>query len=241
MASKPSAKLAPKAEPPVEIESIEQLKLLLASGASLKNSVLQGLDLCEFSEQLCKVDLHGAVFLGCEMHSRVLKKAQKAGALIFPPIHGLPYNAYRGQLYTAEELYRDFDWHKPESYQLTPDARIFKHFEERGAGVGHSILDSLAQRLHDHAISDALDDLLLQSPRKVVAIMGGHEMKRGAADYAQVARLSRDLTRLGFFMISGGGPVRARVFSTLSDTSFSLIQGCHGIHSSRCLLCHSHR
>ena len=59
-----------------------------------------------------------------------------------------------------------------------------------GNGGEHapSILDTLAQRLHDHAISDALEDLLQRgkAPRKIVAIMGGHSMARGAEDYRQV-------------------------------------------------------
>jgi predicted Rossmann-fold nucleotide-binding protein len=43
-------------------------------------------------------------------------------------------------------------------------------------------------------------------PRKVVAIMGGHSMLRGQPDYRTVAALARELTRRGFFMVSGGGP-----------------------------------
>ncbi|HEY0094459.1 MAG TPA: hypothetical protein VGB96_09055, partial [Archangium sp.] len=43
-------------------------------------------------------------------------------------------------------------------------------------------------------------------PRKVVAIMGGHSMLRGQPDYRAVAELARELARLGFFLVSGGGP-----------------------------------
>ncbi len=43
-------------------------------------------------------------------------------------------------------------------------------------------------------------------PRKVVAIMGGHAMLRGQPDYRAVVELARELARLGFFLVSGGGP-----------------------------------
>ena len=40
----------------------------------------------------------------------------------------------------------------------------------------------------------------------VVAVMGGHGLERYDPEFARVARISRTLTRLGFLMVSGGGP-----------------------------------
>jgi predicted Rossmann-fold nucleotide-binding protein len=40
----------------------------------------------------------------------------------------------------------------------------------------------------------------------VVAIMGGHSMLRGQPEYRAVVELARELARLGFFLVSGGGP-----------------------------------
>ena len=168
---------------------MEQFLKHVEAGLPLSNVVFQGLDLTAQSEQLCKADLTGSVFLGCQLHSRVLKRAHSQGAVIFPTFPGLIYNPYRGALYTAEELYAGFDRHRPETYQDTLDARIFKHWNERGGESANSIMDTLAQRLHDHAITDALDDMLERGqavPRKIVAIMGGHNMARGAPDYRQV-------------------------------------------------------
>jgi predicted Rossmann-fold nucleotide-binding protein len=130
--------------------------------------------------------------------------------MVFPPFSGLPYSPYRGSLYTPEELYAGFDPARPESYADTPDARIYAHWHSRGGAHPPVLLDTLAQRLHDHAITDAMEEVLaLQSqgrPRKVVAIMGGHSMLRGQPDYRAVAELARELARLGFFLVSGGGP-----------------------------------
>ena len=62
----------------------------------------------------------------------------------------------------------------------------------------------LARRLHDHAISDALQEFL--EGKKVVAIMGGHSMSRDDPFYLEVARLSRLLLQAGYLPTSGGGP-----------------------------------
>lgn len=195
-------------QPPLEIESLTQLERHIKDKLPFTNVAFQGLNLSNYSDPLATADLTGSAFLGCELPLEVLKNAHNRGALIFPAFSGLIYNPYRGSLYTAEELYEGFDRTKPETYANTPDARIYAHWKARGAEAAPSILDTLAQRLHDHAISDALEDLLQRAPsaRKIVAIMGGHAMARGAADYRQVAMISRELTVRGFFMVSGGGP-----------------------------------
>jgi len=66
--------------------------------------------------------------------------------------------------------------------------------------------------LHDHAIDDALGDLLegrsdgSGERKKVVAVMGGHGTPRTDPYFAKVARITRDLTLRGYFVASGGGP-----------------------------------
>ncbi|MCP3102350.1 hypothetical protein LZ198_26105 [Myxococcus sp. K15C18031901] len=192
----------------LELESIDAFERHLREGASLSNVVIQGLDLRRYTRELSAVALAGTVFLGCELEQEALQAALAHGALVFPPISGLPYHPYRGALYTPEELYAGFDPARPESYADTPDARVYQHWAAHGRGTPPTLLEALAQRLHDHAITDAVDDLLAASGplRKVVAIMGGHSMKRGASDYREVALLSRELTHAGFFLVSGGGP-----------------------------------
>ncbi|MFL5357647.1 LOG family protein [Archangium sp.] len=194
----------------VEIESLTAFEQHLSSGRSLANVILQGLDLTGQTRTLRSADLTGTVFLGCVLEKEALQAVLAQGALVFPPFSGLPYSSYRGSLYTPEELYAGFDPAHPESYADTPDARIYAHWHSRGGAHPPVLLDTLAQRLHDHAITDAMEEVLaLQSqgrPRKVVAIMGGHSMLRGQPDYRSVAELARELARLGFFLVSGGGP-----------------------------------
>jgi predicted Rossmann-fold nucleotide-binding protein len=190
----------------VEIESLEAFERHLASGGSLANVILQGLELRGHGRALREAELAGTVFLGCHLEKDTLQAVIAQGAMVFPPFSGLPYSPYRGHLYTPEELYEGFEPAEPASYARTPDARIYAHWEARGRANPPSILETLAQRLHDHAITDALEELLAHRPRKVVAIMGGHSMPRGAEDYRGVALLARELARRGFFLVSGGGP-----------------------------------
>ncbi|AKF81113.1 hypothetical protein MFUL124B02_18130 [Myxococcus fulvus 124B02] len=192
----------------IELETPEAFERHLREGHSLANVVIQGLDLRCYTRELSTLPLAGTVFLGCELEKDALQAALAHGALVFPPISGVPYQPYRGTLYTPEELYAGFDPTRPETYEDTLDARIYRHWESHGRGTPPTLLETLAQRLHDHAVTNAMEGLLLREgpARKVVAIMGGHSMKRGMPDYREVATLSRELTRAGFFLVSGGGP-----------------------------------
>lgn len=193
---------------PIEIEDVDALDRHLArTDGDLAGTVLQGLDLRARSRSLLDASLTGATFMGCRLESEALAHAHSQGALIFPPLDGLPFDAFRNRLYTAADLYEGFDPADPSSYAQTLDARVYQHFLATGKAAPPSILETLARRLHDHAISDALEEALVADPpRKVVAIMGGHSMARGSQPYAKVARIARALTRAGFFMVSGGGP-----------------------------------
>ena len=192
----------------IEIETIEAFERHLSAGVGFANVIIQGLDLRRYTQELASAKLVGAVFLGCELEKDALKATVEHGAMVFPPISGVPYQPYRGALYTPEELYAGFDPTRPDTYADTLDARIYAHWNSRGGAHTPSILETLAQRLHDHAISDALEEALLVQgkPRRVVAIMGGHSMLRGQEAYRSVAELARSLARLGFFLVSGGGP-----------------------------------
>jgi predicted Rossmann-fold nucleotide-binding protein len=62
----------------------------------------------------------------------------------------------------------------------------------------------MLRAVHDDAVSDALDELLVDT--RVVGVMGGHAMARGTQAYGDAARLGRELARAGLTVATGGGP-----------------------------------
>ena len=187
----------------IEIDSLNQLREHLARGDSLRDVVIQGLDLTALAHELDDRDLTGTVFLGSELAPSTYARACSNGAVIFRPPIDVPFSPFRGALYTPDELFAGFDPAHPETFADTLDERVYRHFTA-GAGATRSILDSLSCRLHDHGITDALQEKI--SGRRVVAIMGGHGMRRDEDGYRDVALISRGLTEAGFLMTSGGGP-----------------------------------
>ena len=193
-----------------EIETIAALRAHLAEHGNLRNIVVQGVDLGEHSELVIGADVSGAVFLGGNLAGAARVHVQDGGGLLFPRLPDLPYRTYRARLYDADELMDGYQRGRPESHAACLDQRIYLHYDALRKQDGPiPILATLAQRLHDHAIDDALTDLLTgDRPRRVVAVMGGHAMKRTDAGYRKVARIAQLITQRdpAYLMATGGGP-----------------------------------
>ncbi len=126
-------------------------------------------------------------------------KVRAGGALVFPPVPGLPFSPYRGTLYTPDELFTGL---LDAGYDATPDARAYRWYQETKA-VGDMVAGIL-RSIHDDAVSGALDDHLAGA--RVVGTLDGHAMERGSAAYAGAARLGRRLSRVGLTVTTCGGP-----------------------------------
>lgn len=187
-----------------EIESIEELDRHLRAGGLLGECVFQGLDLRGHTEALLAGSLANARFLGCKLEPSALQHAHACGALLFPELLDLPYSMYRGFLYGVEELYDTYQVGVAGSYEGTFDSRVYRHFS--ASRKVKDIVEDLAQRIHDHAITNALNDLFTAGKYKVTSIMGGHALSRQDPMYRTVAWLGRELTRAGFCVATGGGP-----------------------------------
>ncbi|GLZ36267.1 hypothetical protein Lesp02_84540 [Lentzea sp. NBRC 105346] len=177
-----------------EITTLEHLR----TASDLRGAVLIGLDL---TGEDVRAPLDGALLLGCTLSETQQRRAGAAGALIFPVIPDLPYEVYRSTLYTPAELFAGFDPSRPSSYTDTPDARIYRHSRQQGHHPDP--LHALAERLHDHSITEALDDVLTGAP---VAVMGGHALARDSAGYRSAVELGAALGQAGFTVLTGGGP-----------------------------------
>ena len=192
-----------------EIESVEQLEQHLRHHGDLDGTVLQGLDLRQAGGLIRGAPVGGAVLLGCRLTPADEAHARETGALVVPPLGDLPYLPFRPHLYTSQELMQGYVRGEHDSFSRTLDGLIYAHYARHKEGDKPlPVLEALTQRVHDHAIDDALGDLLHNGgePRRVVAIMGGHGMERGEDAFLQVARLARGLTLGGYFVATGGGP-----------------------------------
>jgi predicted Rossmann-fold nucleotide-binding protein len=192
------------------VESVAELKAHWAKHGSLRHVVVKGLDLTGETEFLLSVDAHCAVFLGSRMENAALDHVIDTGGVVFPRLRellNLPFEVYRDHLYSLSELMDGLDVERPGSlFEDTLDGRIFRWFRAQRRGDPPGILEALAQRLHDHAIDDAMREFLRARSPDVVGIMGGHELARAAPVYADVARLGRALARKGWLVATGGGP-----------------------------------
>jgi predicted Rossmann-fold nucleotide-binding protein len=180
----------------VEVESLEEFDERVAAGATRMDGWhFQAVDLRERGPQLRSLDPRGALFLGCRLDQADEESLRARGALVFPQVPDVPFDAYRATLYTPRELYAGLD----RSYAETLDAQVYA-WSRQESTVG----TSLARAIHDHAIDDALRDLVRGT--RPVGVMGGHSLARGSDGYADAARLSRVLAADGLLVTTGGGP-----------------------------------
>ncbi|MEU2285720.1 LOG family protein [Streptomyces sp. NPDC013178] len=181
-----------------EIESLAEFDEVVSAQGTLSHYRVQAVDLTDRTTVLLTLDTAGAVFLGCPMDPGAAAKARASGALVFPPVPGLPFDPYRGFVYSPDELFESLH----DGYEATPDARAYAWFQQTKADG--DIFASMLRSIHDDAVSDALDELLVGA--RVVGVMGGHAMARGTEAYAGAARLGRELARAGLTVATGGGP-----------------------------------
>ncbi|WP_327168885.1 Rossmann fold nucleotide-binding protein [Streptomyces subrutilus] len=181
----------------IEIETLDEFDRVAARG-SLSGYRVQSVNLLERTFALLAADTSAAVFLGCAMEPDASAKVRADGALVFPPVPDLPFNPYRGLLYTPGELFAGL----PDGYESTLDALVYAWFQETKSDG--DVYSSMLRSLHDDAVSDALDEHLGGAP--VVGVMGGHALSRGGAAYGGAAALGRTLARSGLTVATGGGP-----------------------------------
>ena len=189
----------------LEVDSLDSFDRLVAAGArTMQGWHAQSLDLRGRAAQLAAMNAQGGIFLGCTFDDGVEDSLRSRGALIFPKLEAVPFNPYRGGLYTPQELYEGIS---DSRYEDTPDARVYQWSIR--PGQRHRLDATLAAALHDHSIGDALDELTrseLCAGRTMVGVMGGHAARRGSGVFEEAALLGRLLARDGRVVATGGGP-----------------------------------
>lgn len=190
-----------------EIENLEDFVTCINKKSNITNKVFQSLNLKEQTELILQSNITHCIFLGCLLENKAKKKLLESGNFLFPKLN-VSFDMYKNCLYNSTSLYKDFNKKIPESYRDTPDCKIYEEYINIGReGENIPIQTTLARRLHDHAISDALYDYLATwDSLKIVAIMGGHNLSRQSEDYKKILTISKTLTEKGYLLTSGGGP-----------------------------------
>jgi predicted Rossmann-fold nucleotide-binding protein len=203
----PDDVLRPHDATPEEVESRAELDDHLRAGG-LAGLTVQGLRLDVDPPDLSMVDVSDTLFVGCRFAScDVAASLVARGAVVVPDFPALPYPTQPPHLYTAEDLAAGFD---EGGFAGMFDTVVYDHFRATG-GALPAVREALAQRLHDHAIDNALYDatgvwLATHGPESVVGVMGGHAVPRGSAPYRLAATLGWELARADQLVVTGGGP-----------------------------------
>lgn len=186
-----------------EIDNLNDFKNWLKDGV-IEKCAIQSIDIKDHESEILNLNFKDSIYLGCKMSNISSGHIAKTGGLVINNREDLSFKAHKSKLYSPEELFKGFNLEDPQGYEKTYDYSIYKEYLETGKENPSSMLVSLYRRLHDHSITDSLEEVI--KDRKVVAIMGGHSMERKDPYYLRVAKISRILTQKGFLMISGGGP-----------------------------------
>ncbi len=190
----------------INIRKIDTIQAFIKNGiSSLKNCVFQGIDFAKLNINWEILEIENTTFLGCHLQAADEQHLRERGAHIYPAPKNLPYNPFRPDLYTGAELLASM----PHQADKSRDLSIYNHFYEQR--FNPPINEALWQRIHDHAIDEALRDLLQfdengMTQKKCVGFMGGHSTLRTDEFYEKTAFTAKLLAEAGYFVVSGGGP-----------------------------------
>ena len=186
-----------------EISELSEFTAWAKKSPEKTPAAIQDLNLSKQTKLINSKKFPDSIFLSCDMSASVAGHIVKSGGVVIPDLKGFSFQVHRSELYSVDDLFDGFDINDPKGYEQTYDFKVYKEYCCQGKSP-KSINTSLARRLHDHSITDALEEEL--KGRNVVAVMGGHGMERQDPFYVKVAKVSRQLTKAKFLMVSGGGP-----------------------------------
>ena len=150
-----------------------------------------------------KID--NTVFLGCKFSLEQELLLRRMDAAIYDAPKSLPYDPFRTGLYKWQELMEGYS----KTADNSIDLKIYEHFS--ASRYNPSINEALWQRIHDHAIDNALKGLLKYNDEgmtklRSVGFMGGHGVKRTHPDFLKAATTAKLLAEEDYFICTGGGP-----------------------------------
>ncbi|MEO6532154.1 MAG: hypothetical protein ABIO06_01120 [Pseudolysinimonas sp.] len=121
------------------------------------------------------------------------------------PVDGvLPFQPIRNTVYTAQELFSGYQPAVAGSYAETMDFRSYQWFVKTGRSTPIDPYAAMMRALHDSSVTFDAGEII--AGRRVVGIMGGHQLPRDSDAYRSIAELGRDLARRDMLVCTGGGP-----------------------------------
>lgn len=194
-----------KNDPQVLIRNKAQFFRFLDNTRNLTNLLIQEIDFSQDKIDWQQLKFENTVFLGCTFLKEDAFYVISSGAYVYPKFKDIPYNPYRVDLYTWQELMEGSEF----NFEESEDYSIYQHFSANK--YNPPVNEAMAQRIHDHSIDDAIRELLGYkddgtAEKKVVGIMGGHSVSRKNHFYREVAYTAKWLTEKGYYIASGGGP-----------------------------------
>lgn len=119
----------------------------------------------------------------------------------------LPDYGKPSKLYDIGDLLQGYDPTDKLAFVKSWDFRAYRRFISDGSATPHTLEIRLAQAEHDAHIAEALKAFLDRDTEPtLVGVMGGHGISRIKPAYRAVAELARHLTKLGYLLVTGGGP-----------------------------------
>ena len=164
----------------LEIDDVDACAAWVELGDDRPLAAFQSLDLRDV-DGFESGSFRGCLFLACDLTPAQAGYLTTTGATVIRDDGERPYPAHRAHLYTPEEIFAGFDPAAGRGYDETRTTHgVYRHWVETGRQYPTMIDESLARRLHDHSITDALHDAI--DGTRPVAIMGGHGLERSEPD-----------------------------------------------------------
>ena len=187
-----------------EIEELYDLRQLLSHNETIRHCAFQAVNFENCGYPIENYKFEDCLFLGCVIPPRMYF-AMDEGCVVFPRVK-MPYKVFPNKLYDAQSLYRGYRPGYHETWYTCYDTICYERYVAMGKESG-DIKETLCRVLHDHSIANALDQFITGYDEKdIVAVMGGHAVKRTDLSFKQIVGISKRLTEAGKLMVSGGGP-----------------------------------
>ena len=188
----------------IEIEDLDALHKLLSRTETPRHYAFQAINFEKSGFPVENYRFEDCLFMGCIIPPRMYY-AMNEQCIVLPRVK-MPYKVFPNKLYDAKSLYLHYQPGNHDTYYTCYDTICYERYMALGKDTS-DIKETLCRMLHDHSIGNALDQFIKSYHEKdIVAVMGGHAVKRTDESYRQIVEISRKLTEIGKLMVSGGGP-----------------------------------